>query len=401
MHKRLLSLLLSVLLIVGILATPAYGAFTDVAEETWYTEAVDYVYMNGLFKGTAADTFSPNMVMSRGMFVTVLYRMCREVRTDFPSTGFPDVPEDSWYTDATNWAVANGMVNGTEDGMFCPNDPVTREQICKLVALYCQYMGFTLPDTVEPETFTDETDIRFYARPYVEQCLRAGIIQGCGDGTVRPQGEATRAEVATILYRLSLMMEEDGYVIGPGNISEDWRFILVNRWNPVPDGYVSGLSLTYISNYQQIDSRIYDDYRAMISAMQSAGLTPYVNSGFRTNSYQQMLYNNKISQYMSYGYSRADAELLAMQWVAVPGTSEHEIGLAIDFNMNMYNSTAVHTWLENNAHYYGFIYRYQSDKMDMTGIQPEPWHYRYVGVDNAIRVTESGLCLEEYIERFS
>lgn len=400
MKKRILALLLVLTCLSGLFLVPAYAAFSDVPENTWYSESVDYVYMNGLFKGTKSDEFSPDTVMSRAMFVTVLYRMSRELREDYPTTGFPDVPDDSWYTVATNWAVANGLVNGTDEGTFCPEDPVTREQICKLVVLYCDHMGFTLPQTEDPIAFHDQSEISDYAGESVEACLRAGLVKGTDKGNFDPQGEASRAQVAAILQRLGRLMEAEGYIIGPGNPAADWRMILVNRWNPMPSGYVSGISLTYVNNYERIDSRAYSDYSAMVSAMRAAGLSPYVNSGFRSHDTQKYLYNNKINQYISYGYSRAQAEILAQQWVAVPGTSEHELGLAIDFNMYMWNSTAVHTWLAGNAHKYGFIYRYKAEKMDNTGINPEAWHYRYVGIDNAIRITESGLCLEEYIEKY-
>lgn len=401
MSKRVVSLILTLSLLIGVLSVQAFASFNDVPDDGWYSDAVDYAYMNGLFSGTGENNFSPDMTMSRSMFVCVLYRMCREQRTDYPATSFPDVPEEGWYTNETNWAVANGLVNGTSWGTFSPDDPITREQMCKLIGIFCEYIGFSLPEIVERTIFPDEYTISDYALPYVDSCVKAGLIKGCGDGSMNPAGEASRAEVATILYRLGLLMEDAGYVVGPGNPSADWRMILVNRWNPIPTGYVNSISLSYITSNQRLDSRAVSDYNAMIYAMQAAGLVPYVNSAFRTNSYQQTLYNNKIYTYMSYGYSRSQAELLAQQWVAVPGTSEHELGLAIDFNMNMYNSTAVHTWLANNAHNYGFIYRYQADKTDITGINPEEWHYRYVGRDNAIRIKESGLCMEEYVEKYS
>ncbi len=262
-------------------------------------------------------------------------------------------------------------------------------------------MGFNLPQVTDPTAFTDASQISDYAQEYVSLCQQAGIVNGYEDGSFQPQEHANRAQVAAMLHRLSLLMEDVGYVVGPGNPAADWRMILVNRWNPMPDGYVDGLSLRYVNSYEQVDSRIYEDFSAMTAAMRAAGLSPYINSGFRTHATQQYLYNRKINQYLSYGYSYADAELLAQKWVAVPGTSEHELGLALDFNMDMWNSTAVHTWLKNNAHNYGFIYRYQPDKTDITGINPEAWHYRYVGRDNAIRITESGLCMEEYVARFS
>lgn len=401
MSKRILSLLLCLTVLTSLMCTSVQGWFADVSSGSWYCDAVDYAYDRGLFKGVDEHNFSPNVTMSRSMFVTVLYRMCREVSTDYPATGFPDVPQGDWFTDAANWGVANGLIHGTDQGTFCPEDPITREQICKLVCLYCSYIGFTLPVNTAIPTFPDSDTVSEYAREYVDLCLGAGLINGCGDGTLNPGGQATRAEVATILQRLGLLMENAGYVIGPGNPSEDWRMILVNRWNPMPEGYADALELTYISSTERIDSRIYADYSAMVAAMTADGLSPYINSGFRTRSIQEYLYANQINKFLSYGYSRADAEILAQQWVAVPGTSEHEVGLAIDFNMYMSNSDAVHSWLQTYGPEYGFIYRYQPDKTEATGINPEAWHFRYVGRDNAIRITESGLCLEEYLERFS
>lgn len=398
MNRRIVSLILSLLLTICLFVQPVLAAFHDVSSDSWYVDDVDYVQSNGLFKGVSDTEFAPQTTMTRGMFVTVLYRMEREMRTDYPDPGFTDVVSGSYYQVPVYWGTAAGLINGIDEYTFAPDDSITREQMCKLIGLYCSYIHFTLPSFNGPSDFIDAASISDYAVEWVNICHQAGLVNGYEDSSFRPQGEATRAEVAAIIHRLGSLLEEAGYVVGPGNPSADWRMILVNRWNPIPDGYVSGLSLTYITSSERVDSRIYDDYKEMISAMKAAGLSPYINSAFRTNAYQQKLYNNKIRQYIGYGYSRSEAETLAQQWVAVPGTSEHELGLAIDFNMYMYNSTAVHTWLAEHAWEYGFIYRYQADKMDITGINPEAWHYRYVGRDNAVRITESGLCLEEYWE---
>ena len=398
--RRLLSVILTLTLLTASFLLPVFAGFDDVSEDNWYAEPVDYVEKNGLFRGVSETEFAPDDTMTRGMFVTVLYRVSREMSTDFPEPGFTDVPAGEYYQVPINWGTAAGLIDGIDAYTFAPNDPVTREQMCKLIGLFCQYIGLTLPVFDADTVFTDADTISEYAVAWVDACQRAGLITGYTDGSFQPQGEATRAEVAAIISRLGAIMEEAGYVVGPGNPSKDWRMILVNPWNTVPEGYVDSLSLTYITSEERVDSRIYEDYKALIAAMKAAGLKPYVNSAYRTNSYQRYLYNNKVSQYIGYGYSRAQAEVLAAKWVAVPGTSEHELGLAIDFNMYRSDSTKVHTWLKNNAHEYGFIYRYQEDKTAQTGINPESWHYRYVGRDNAIRITESGLCLEEYWELY-
>lgn len=144
--------------------------------------------------------------------------------------------------------------------------------------------------------------------------------------------------------------------------------------------------------------RMMDDCRA-------AGLEPVICSSYRTLETQQRLYENKIRRLMNEGLSREEATAQAGTVVAVPGTSEHQTGLALDIVDASYQvldtaqeSTAVQQWLMANSWEYGFILRYPSEKSDLTGIIYEPWHYRYVGQDAAREMRELGMCLEEYLE---
>ena len=109
---------------------------------------------------------------------------------------------------------------------------------------------------------------------------------------------------------------------------------------------------------------------------------------------------NKIEAYENEGKSKSEAKKLAEQWVAIPGTSEHQLGIAVDINADTTKSSSddVYKWLEENAHTYGFIKRYPSNKTDITGIINEPWHYRYVGKEVASEIYSQGICLEEYID---
>lgn len=151
-----------------------------------------------------------------------------------------------------------------------------------------------------------------------------------------------------------------------------------------------------------MDSRIYPDLQEMFDDARAVGLNPYVNSGYRTAQVQQSLMDEEINDYMVQGYSEAEARRLAEQWVAVPGTSEHQLGLAVDISME---DTATQTtsdmwqWLMKNSYKYGFILRYPEDKTNITGISYEPWHYRYVGREAAEEIYRSGLCLEEYLSK--
>ncbi len=182
--------------------------------------------------------------------------------------------------------------------------------------------------------------------------------------------------------------------------NKSWKTILVNRWNPIPENY--RVELTELSNGQRVDSRIYPSLQAMFDDARASGIYPVVGSGFRTKKKQQSLMDQKIAAYESEGYAKSEAKTLAEQWVAIPGTSEHELGIAVDINGDRQNSDnkAVYKWLANNAHKYGFILRYPEDKTYITGVAYEPWHYRYVGRELAEELKESGLCLEEHINRF-
>lgn len=181
-----------------------------------------------------------------------------------------------------------------------------------------------------------------------------------------------------------------------------WSLLLVNQWNYLPDNYT--LKIKYLDNGQGIDERAYDDLQDMIDDCRAQGLEPIICSSYRTMDRQKELYNNKINQYISYGYSQEDAKKAAGELVAIPGTSEHQLGLALDIVDVSYQTlderqenTPVQKWLLSNSYKYGFILRYPTDKSAITGISYEPWHYRYVGKEDAKRIYEQGICLEEYL----
>lgn len=180
--------------------------------------------------------------------------------------------------------------------------------------------------------------------------------------------------------------------------STRWNLIVVNRWRAIPSGYPKP-ELTMLRNGQQVDARIYPDLQRMFDAMRSDGLDPEVTAGFRTRDVQQRLMDEKIAEYRGGGMPADEAKARAEQWVAVPGTSEHEIGLAVDVNARGRATDAnwtVYRWLAANAHRYGFILRYPDGRTAVTGNGYEPWHYRYVGVDAAAAMHVSGQTLEEY-----
>lgn len=172
-----------------------------------------------------------------------------------------------------------------------------------------------------------------------------------------------------------------------------WNLMLVNRDHPIHDGYT--VELVDVPGGEKVDNRIYDPLMEMLDAAAAEGLEPIVASGFRTQEKQQSMYDEKIRKYQNQGYTREEAVELAEQWVARPGTSEHQLGLAVDINGATYD---IYLWLQANSYKYGFIFRYPSHKIDITGIAEEVWHYRYVGTESALEIYEKGICLEEYVE---
>ena len=185
--------------------------------------------------------------------------------------------------------------------------------------------------------------------------------------------------------------------------SNGLEIILVNPWNFTPEDYNPEIVL--INDWQKASSVCRDALLEMLLACEETGLQPFIASAYRTHGDQQWLYNNKIQRLIAEGYSEDDARKLAGTVVAVPGTSEHELGLAFDLVDDSYRNlddaqenTPVQKWLMENSWKYGFILRYPSSKSDATGIIYEPWHYRYLGKALAKEVYDSGLCLEEYLE---
>ena len=185
------------------------------------------------------------------------------------------------------------------------------------------------------------------------------------------------------------------------SLANGWELMLVNDDYCMPDYYKP--QLLTLSNGEQVDERIYPDLQKMFDDMRALGHRPVVVSGYRSEKEQEDILENKVQEYIDQGYMRIIAEEMALQWVAQPGTSEHQLGIAVDINPD-YTVTkgwGFYEWLLSNAHKYGFINRYPADKVDITGISNERWHYRYVGKEAAEIMYNENLCLEEYIENIT
>lgn len=180
--------------------------------------------------------------------------------------------------------------------------------------------------------------------------------------------------------------------------SDDWRLVLVNRDHPLENAF--GGELTELRDGAKVDARIYPDLQEMFDEMRAEGLSPRVVEGYRTSDEQQKRLDSKISEYMGYGKSREEAREMALQWEAEPGTSEHELGICVDISSedaDNASANAVWAWMDGNCSRFGFIKRYPREKMSVTGVRGEEWHYRYVGREAAGEITKKGVTLEEYL----
>lgn len=201
-----------------------------------------------------------------------------------------------------------------------------------------------------------------------------------------------------------LMQDNAGVQEGSVHIasfSKDWNLVLVNPWNPIPDEYY--VDLVQIEN-GFVDVRCYPELQNMLADCAAAGLSPLICSSYRTQEKQEALFQERIDELVIQGYSVEDAYDKAATSVAKPGTSEHQLGLAVDI-VDRYHqmldtsqeTTLVQQWLMENCWKYGFILRYPNGTSELTGIIYEPWHYRYVGKKIAKEIHKRGICLEEYL----
>ena len=187
------------------------------------------------------------------------------------------------------------------------------------------------------------------------------------------------------------------------NETEEWMTILVNKQHPIPENYE--FTLGTITGNLQCDERIIPDLLDMLQAAKNDNISLVICSPYRNLDRQQMLFNRKINTYMSRGMSYIDAYKMASQAVTIPGSSEHQLGLALDIYTASYmtldagfGETKAGIWLREHCSEYGFILRYPEGKEYITGIEYEPWHFRYVGKEAAAYIMEHEICLEEYID---
>ncbi|WP_143149498.1 S-layer homology domain-containing protein [Butyricicoccus pullicaecorum] len=177
--------------------------FADVAADAWYADAVQYVYENGMMSGTSETTFSPDVTTTRGMIVTILYRLEGSPDLSNENLGYPyaDVDANAYYADAVYWARQNGIVSGMSAEQFAPNNAITREQMAAILYRYAQFKGYDVSAKADLSVYTDAANVGTYATDAMAWANGAQLIAGTSQATLTPAGNATRAQVATILMR--------------------------------------------------------------------------------------------------------------------------------------------------------------------------------------------------------
>ena len=184
---------------------PASLPFTDVPSGAWYHDDVAYVYQKGLFNGDSPTRFAPDGNMQRCMMTTVLHRLAGEPRVSY-SALFRDVPDGQWYTAGTIWAGSMGVVSGVANSQFDPFSNVTRQEIAVILYRYAQKMGYDVSASAGLSGFRDAGSVASWGQEAISWAVGSGILNG-SNGSLLPNGYATRAEVAVMLHRFASWTE--------------------------------------------------------------------------------------------------------------------------------------------------------------------------------------------------
>lgn len=205
MRRKLLSCLLTMCMLFTLLPTAALAAdanpFTDVKDADWFYDEVLWAEDEGLMKGTTATTFAPNDTTTRGMLVTILWRLAG--KPDAKGEQFDDVDDGAYYADATVWGCANDIICGYGDGNFGPNDAITRQQMATILYRYAKWAKYDVTEKADLSDYADADEVASWAENAMAWANAEGLINGMTEDTLVPVGNATRAQVAAILYRMT------------------------------------------------------------------------------------------------------------------------------------------------------------------------------------------------------
>ena len=205
-----------------------------------------------------------------------------------------------------------------------------------------------------------------------------------------------------MIDKITVVIKKEKIITEEKEVVLDWNLLLVNTENKIPDGY--NIQVESIDQYRSFDARATKYLTQMLEGIRYAGISDiWIQSAYRTPEDQQTLFENQVQTYLYQGYKEEIARKLTEKIINKPWHSEHNLGLAVDFNYvnREFEDTAAFRWLQENAQDYGFVLRYPENKEDITKVSYEPWHWRYVGIEHAKVMKSQELCLEEYIEQIT
>lgn len=213
MKKKVLAMALALALCLSLLPSGVFAAFSDVPSDTWYSEAVSYVYDKGIMTGVSSSQFNPGAKMTRAQMCQILYNM--EGKPGTGSAAFTDVSRSDWFYNAVVWAASKGIVSGVGGNSFAPNDLLSREQTAALLYRYAQYKDYDVSGTVSLDAFSDMAQISSWAMTAMQWAVGKDLISGTSDTTLTPGSSATRAQGAAILQRFDEKIVSHGVVNPP------------------------------------------------------------------------------------------------------------------------------------------------------------------------------------------
>lgn len=334
-----------------ILISARTASFKDVPSGSWFEEAVKYVTEKGLFSGTSADTFSPNVNMSRGMFVTVLGRTAGAAVTD-TNTGFSDVSADKYYAPYIKWAADNGIVTGVGNGKFAPDADVDREQMCAIIIRYLR--DYKKIDLSQYETgsadFSDAAAISAWALSDVNTAQQLGFVQGSlvsGAVVFNPKGKTTRAAAAAVFMRLDQSMEklEKGELLTPeivspggsaggaGGSAADKNYteeeiqeeaLVAAILQNMSDGYKD-------SAYANTVSKPVKESMDLLMSTINKALAARKSGVFMSSDYIKQNYGKEIEQFREMYHELTEDEFNQMQNLAIRLETEANIYIVLDY----------------------------------------------------------------------
>ena len=385
--------------------------FEDVPQGSWYEHAVAWAAQNGIVAGMDDAHFSPDTLITREQICVILFRCASLFGTGayykYDNLRFDDNDEiSSWAVDAVELMQMYGAIRERADNTFAPKATVSRAEVCNMIVYF----------SGDHENHAKDTSARVmglrFGREDVSleegETINLKPIFTPLDATVKGLTYRTsNAEVAFVTEEGKILTGIPGYAeITATTLDGGYKAVCRIEVTPKPverivniDGvtYVDGILIA--NKTYSLPSSYYPGgltyetevaFNKLCTAAAKEGLNFYCVSGFRSYAYQKNLYNRYVAQ---------DGKAAADRYSARPGHSEHQTGLALD--VNSVNQNFAYTkegkWLAANCYKYGFIIRYPEGKESVTGYMYEPWHIRYLGVETATAVFNSGLCLEEYL----